>query len=116
MISVLINAYACSPNMGSEPGMSWNWISNIAHYCKVYVITEGEWQKEIEDALALLPQRDNIHFYYNPVSQRIRNICWNQGNWIFYFYYAQWQKKTLQLARKIIQENDIDIVHQLNMF
>lgn len=26
-MKILINAYACSPGMGSEPGMAWNWVS-----------------------------------------------------------------------------------------
>lgn len=115
MISVLINAYACAPNMGSEPGMAWNWITNLANHCKVYVITEGEWRKEIEEAMEKLPQKRNIIFFFNPVSQKIRKMCWNQGDWRFYFYYKKWQKKTLQLAYQIILENDIDVIHQLNM-
>jgi glycosyltransferase involved in cell wall biosynthesis len=115
MISVLINAYACAPNTGSEPGMAWNWITNLANYCKVYVITEGEWQSEIELALKELPQAHNIVFFYNPVSDKIRKICWNQGDWRFYYYYKKWQKSTLVLANKIIKEKSIDVIHQLNM-
>ena len=30
-MKILINAYACSPGMGSEPGMAWNWVSNLAN-------------------------------------------------------------------------------------
>lgn len=115
MISILINAYACAPNMGSEPGMAWNWITNLANYCKVYVITEGEWQYEIEEALEELPQAENIVFYYNPVSDKIRKMCWNQGDWRFYFYYKKWQKSTFFLANEIIKEKPIDVIHQLNM-
>lgn len=115
MISILINAYACAPNMGSEPGMAWNWITNLANYCKVYVITEGEWQAEIEEALKELPQARNIVFFYNPVSDKIRKMCWNQGDWRFYYYYKKWQKSTLLLAKTMIKENPIDIIHQLNM-
>lgn len=115
MISVFVNAYACAPNMGSEPGMAWNWVTNLAKYCKVYVMTEGEWQLEIEDALKELPQADNIVFYYNPVSDKIRKMCWNQGDWRFYYFYKKWQIKTFLLATEIIKENHIDIVHQLNM-
>ena len=44
MLSILINAYACSPNMGSEPGMAWNWCVNLANHCELHIITEG-WQK-----------------------------------------------------------------------
>lgn len=115
MVSILINAYACAPNMGSEPGMAWNWITNLANYCKVHVITEGQWQTEIEEALKELPQAKSIVFYYNPVSDKIRKMCWNQGDWRFYYYYKNWQKQTLLLANEIIKDNSIDAVHQLNM-
>ncbi|MDD2437321.1 MAG: glycosyltransferase [Massilibacteroides sp.] len=115
MISVLINAYACNPNWGSEPGMGWNWVINIARHCRVFVITEGEWKEEIEMELLKFSNKENIRFYYLPVSEKIRRICWNQGDWRFYYYYRQWQIQALHLARQIINENHIDIVHQLNM-
>ena len=44
MLNILIDAYAISPNWGSEQGMGWNWVSNLARYCNLYIITEGEWQ------------------------------------------------------------------------
>jgi glycosyltransferase involved in cell wall biosynthesis len=115
MLSILINAYACAPNMGSEPGMAWNWIINLAVYCKVYIITEGEWEVEIKEELIKLPQRNNIHFYYNPVPEKIRKMCKNQGDWRFYYYYRKWQKKVLTIAQEILTDNHIDIIHQLNM-
>lgn len=115
MLSVLINAYACSPNMGSEPGMAWNWCVNLAKYCELHIITEGEFRDKIEKKLPTLPQSKNMYFYYNPVSDKIRKMCWNQGDWRFYYYYDKWQKKTLEIAKEIIRNNHIDIVHQLNM-
>jgi len=115
MVSILINAYACAPNMGSEPGMAWNWITNLATYCKVIVITEGEWQREIETAVQKLPQGSNLTFHYNPVNEEVRKMCWNQGDWRFYSHYKKWQLKTYDIANDIIKTNKIDIVHQLNM-
>lgn len=115
MLNVLINAYAVSPNWGSEPGVGWNWIKNIAKSCNVFVITESEWELEIQEAVELLPQKDNLHFYFNPVTQDVRNMCWQQGNWHFYTYYRQWQKKALAIAKEIIAKNRIDVIHQLNM-
>ena len=115
MKSVLINAYACNPNWGSEPGMGWNWVKNISKTCRVFVITEGEWKKEIEAAVSLLPYKENITFFYLPVPDKVRRICWNQGDWRFYYYYCQWQKQALKLSLQIIEEHHIDIIHQLNM-
>ena len=115
MISVLINAYACSPNMGSEPGMAWNWCVNLANYCELHIITEEEFRDTIEAILPTLPQGKNMHFYYNPVSDEIRKMCWNQGDWRFYKYYKKWQWKTYLMAKDICQKIRIDILHQLNM-
>lgn len=128
MLKVLINAYAVSPNWGSEPGMGWNWIINLAKHCELYVITEGQWKNEIENRLSealsngidcsghlTKEQAERIHFYYNPVSDKTRSMCWNQGDWRFYYYYKKWQKHTLEIARTIIHSTDIDIIHQLNM-
>lgn len=115
MYSILINAYACSPSMGSEPGMAWNWCQNLANYCELHIITEGEFKDKIETILPTLPQGKNMHFYYNPVSEEIRKMCWNQGDWRFYKHYRKWQWKTYEIAKDIITSKHIDIVHQLNM-
>lgn len=114
-MNILINAYAVNPYWGSEQGMGWNWVINIAKYCNVYVITEGEFRENIEKAMAALPQKNNLHFYYNPLSDKVRRMCWNQGDWRFYWYYRKWQKRTLKIAQQIIAENRIDVIHQLNM-
>jgi glycosyltransferase involved in cell wall biosynthesis len=113
--NVIINAYACSPNKGSEPGMGWNWITSILQYCNVHVITEGEWQVEIEKSVVDLQQGENLKFHYLPVSDKIRNMCWNQGDWRFYYYYHKWQKRALEQAKVICETVRIDVIHQLNM-
>lgn len=115
MQKILINAYACSPGMGSEPGMAWNWVVNLAKFCELYIITEGEFRDHIEEAMQGLEQAKNMHFFYNPVSDRIRKMCWNQGDWRFYKYYKEWQWKTYLIAKKICEEQQIDVLHQLNM-
>lgn len=115
MLKVLINAYACSPGMGSEPGMAWNWVKNLAKFCELYIITEGEFRERIEAVVPTLEQGGNMHFYYNPVSDEIRKMCWNQGDWRFYKYYRQWQWKTYLMAKDICGKEKIAVLHQLNM-
>lgn len=115
MLNILVNAYAVSPAWGSEPGMGWNWIVNLARYNRLDVITEGEWRDEIEAALAGLPHRDNLTFHYLPVSDSVRRMCWNQGDWRFYGHYRKWQRRALETARGIMAAKRIDVLHQLNM-
>lgn len=142
MLNILIDAYAVSPNWGSEPGMGWNWLCNLARYCNLFIITEGEWQKEIETAIGAAmagnmdktvnptgltkEQAVNMHFFYVPVDDNpqkcddIRRMCWNQGTWQFYYYYARWERKVLERAKNLIVERkgtevEINITHKLNM-
>ena len=114
-LKILINAYACSPKRGSEPGMGWNWCIHLAKYCELHIITEEEFKPIIEETIIKLPQKDNLKFYYNPVSEEVREMARNQGDWRFYAHYKKWQKKTLVIAKQIISEHNIDIMHQLNM-
>lgn len=75
MYNVIINAYTIAPNWGSEQGMGWNWISNLAKYCNFYIETEGEWQKEIDAAVESHPYKEHLHFYYNPLPDEVRKMC-----------------------------------------
>ena len=95
--------------------MAWNWVSNLAMFCELYIITEGEFQDKIEEVVPTLEQGKNMHFYYNPVSEEIRKMCWNQGDWRFYKYYREWQWKTYLMAKDICSKEKIDVLHQLNM-
>lgn len=115
MLNIIVNAYAVSPNWGSEQGMGWNWVINLAKYCQLDIITEGEWRDEIEYAVNSLPQRCNLTFHYLPVSEKVRKMCWNQGDWRFYWHYERWQCRALETAREICANKHIDILHQLNM-
>ena len=86
MLKILVNAYAVSPDRGSEPGMGWNWCVHLAESCELFIITEGEFRSDIEQALSQLPQASRMHFFYLPVSERVRKMCWNQGDWRFYYH------------------------------
>ena len=92
MLNVLIDAYAISPNWGSEQGMGWNWVSNLAKFCNLYVITEGEWKKEIEQSLDAA-MHNNLDKAVNPtnIMGASKRICDSGriGMWcvftVFYF-------------------------------
>lgn len=114
-MNILINTYACGPSQGSEPGMAWRWVSGIARYHHVYVITDNEFLIEIEEEMQMLPYASNIHLYYNPVPERVREMCRNQGDYRFYYYYKDWQKKSYHIAEDIVCQNKIDIIHHLNL-
>ena len=59
--------------------------------------------------------KENFNFFFNDIGVEARDMCWNQGDYRFYYYYKKWQKKTYHLAKRIIQDDKIDLIHQLNM-
>lgn len=124
MLKILINSYTCCPGMGSEQGMGWNWIVHLARYCELYVITEGEYREQIMEWMRDERNHEvaqHIHWLWNPVKPKVRRMCWNQGDWRFYWFYRKWQRKTAELALRVLDSigrddgHGIDVIHHLNM-
>lgn len=109
-IRVLISAYACEPNKGSEPGVGWNWAIQMAKFNEVYVITRSNNQKVIETFLQEHPV-EHLHFYYHDCAGWKRKMK-RLPNGI-YVYYKMWQKEILPVARRIVEDEKIDIVHHI---
>jgi hypothetical protein len=63
MYNILLSAFVCEPNRGSEEGVGWNWTVNLAKHRKVYVIVRGQEQQYIESYLREHPI-DNLKFFY----------------------------------------------------
>ncbi len=114
-IRVLVSAYACGPNWGSEIGMGWNWVMSISNHCQLTVITELGFKKDIEQILPGLDIEFVPDFHYIDVGERGRELFWKQGSPSFYSHYKVWQKKALKLAENLISKEHFDVIHQLNM-
>jgi len=46
-LKILISAYACEPNRGSEPGVGWNWVKYVANKAEVCVVTRANDQRQL---------------------------------------------------------------------
>lgn len=114
-MNILINTYACGPGQGSEPGTAWRWVAGIAQFHQVYVITDDEYRLAIEKEIPQMSFANNIHLFFNPVPERVRIMCRNQGDYRFYYYYKKWQKKSYLLAKTIVEKYTIDVIHHLNL-
>lgn len=101
-LKVLVSAYACGPNWGSEIGMGWNWVIHLSDYCELVVITEFDFKKDIESKLPELNLKHTPQFHYIDVGEKARELFWKQGSFLFYRYYKMWQKKGICSCRTII--------------
>jgi len=110
MLKVLISAYACEPNKGSEPGVGWNWAKQIAKFSDAWVITRKNNREVIEEELKKNPE-PNLHFFYADFPNWMR--FWKKGQRGVHLYYLLWQFAAYFQARRLIKEIKFDIAHHI---
>lgn len=109
-LNILLSAYACEPNRGSEPGVGWNWAQQMSKFDNVYVITRANNREVIEKYLSENPN-PNLYFFYHDCGRIARKVK-KFPNGVF-VYYKIWQKEILPLAERIVKDKKIDIVHHV---
>lgn len=110
--TVLVSAYAVNPYHGSENGMGWNFINQIARFNKVIAITRENTKPHIECYMKAHPSPaySNIRFVYFDLPYRMR--FWKKGSRGALLYYYLWQFFMPRFIRN--QKLQFDIVHNLN--
>ncbi|MEM7595597.1 MAG: glycosyltransferase family 4 protein, partial [Cyanobacteria bacterium P01_A01_bin.83] len=113
-MKVLISAYSCQPNCGSEAGNGWNWAWHLAELGhEVWVLTLIDNQKTIESELISHPT-PNLHFIYIAIPQWIkRYIKISIGDFDWQSEYLGWQQKAGKIARQLDREHGFDIIHHV---
>jgi glycosyltransferase involved in cell wall biosynthesis len=109
-LNVLISAYACQPDKGSEPEVGWNWVRQIARFHDVWVITRASNRKHIEPALTKEPIA-NIHWVYFDLPWWAR--FWKKGQLGVHPYYYLWQVGAYVIGKRLHQEASFDLAHHL---
>ncbi|TLU65068.1 glycosyltransferase family 4 protein [Thalassotalea litorea] len=107
-MKILISAYACEPNRGSEPGVGWNWAKELGlkgH--DVTVITRLNNKESIEQASKLT----NVKFIYYDLPELLKK--WKKGNRGVHLYYFLWQLCIYKIAKKLVVEEQYDVIHHV---
>ena len=108
---ILVSAYACEPNMGTEIGVGWHWTLEMSKYFEVWVLTRKSNQENIEKWIVESPIQYDIHYIYYDIPKALR--FWKKGLRGVRTYYVLWQMLTNSIVKKTMQENDIHIYHLL---
>lgn len=109
-IHVLVSAYACDPTTGSEPGVGWNWVRQIARFAEVWVITRANNRDGIESWLAKQPM-PNVHWIYFDLPHWAR--FWKKGRRGIHLYYYLWQVCIHLLAKRLQREVNFQLIHHV---
>lgn len=108
-MNILYVAYSCVPNKGSEEKIGWSIPLESSKTNKVFVVTKEEHRKTIEQYIQE-HSINNIKFYYVDIPKVYKKVF--KG--IAYSMRLNiWLKKSLEIVKKICENEKIDIVHQI---
>jgi glycosyltransferase involved in cell wall biosynthesis len=103
---ILLSAYACRPNAGSEPGVGWNWATHLAaRGIEVHVLVAKRNQEAIEEGLRKNPIA-NLDFTYVPVPYE-----WAKRSEAL--HYICWQKAALKAACEVARKFEFQLAHHV---
>jgi glycosyltransferase involved in cell wall biosynthesis len=107
---VLISAYACEPNKGSEPEIGLRAVLAAASRHEVWVITRSNNVATLREFLAATPTEHEVHIHpvdLGRIAMRIKR--WGLPG--LHWYYDRWQKAAGRAAVHLDAEHDFDVVH-----
>jgi glycosyltransferase involved in cell wall biosynthesis len=111
-LNVLISAYACEPNKGSEPEVGWQWALQMARFHEVTVLTRANNRAVIEAGLASLRERQprprfvyhDRHPFLMHLKGRLKTIQ---------LYYLLWQKSARAVIERLHGVHQYDLMHHV---
>jgi glycosyltransferase involved in cell wall biosynthesis len=111
-LRILISAYACEPDKGSEPGVGWNHVKQAARFHDVWVMTRANNRAAIEEALDTGPM-PNVHWIYIDLPRWAS--FWKKGQRGIRLYYSLWQFVAYCQARKLHRDVGLDLAHHVTI-
>ncbi|EKD10475.1 glycosyltransferase [Limnospira fusiformis KN01] len=109
-LNILISAYACRPGEGSEPGVGWNTIKEVAKYHNVWVLTRQNNRPAMEAELNQNPITQLQIIYCEPPTW-VQKLNIKQR--LVYLHYYLWQIEAYFTAQKLQETIKFDIVHHV---
>jgi glycosyltransferase involved in cell wall biosynthesis len=111
-MKILMSAYSCEPGKGSERGVGWNVVREVAQHHEVWVLTRPDESKEVIEAELAIRPVPNLHFVYFTLPFWQDSLRWGQSGAIQLHYYF-WQIQAYFVGKKLHQKINFDAVHHV---
>ncbi len=110
-MKILLSAYACEPNRGSEPGVGWQWALQLAKHHEVFVLTRSNNEEVIQKYFEEHGKVENLHFfYYDPP----KFVVWLKHHGLpVNVFYDLWLSGLAKLAEKLHRKIHFDMAHHI---
>lgn len=108
---ILISAFACEPDSGSEPEVGLQAVLSAASRHEVWVITRENNIQGLNTFLRDHPLRDKVHLIGIDVGGLSQRLKKKGGLLTLHWYYDRWQRLVAEAAIDLDKEIDFDVVH-----
>lgn len=109
---LLLLAYACSPNEGSEEAAGWTGAVQAAEWAETCVIAEAQrYAPAVNRYLRDHGPIPHLHFHFVEKPRWQRLLGRIPG--LYYLSYNLWHRRALRVARRLHAQRPFDLVHQL---
>jgi glycosyltransferase involved in cell wall biosynthesis len=109
-IHICISAYACDPTRGSEPGIGWNIVREVASRHRVWAITRRKNEAVISAELQRAPL-PNLRMIYFDLPKWL--LAWKKGPVGIDVYYRLWQRLTRRLVEDLQRDVGLDVTQHV---
>lgn len=109
-MKLLISAYACQPNRGSEEGVGWNWAFQAARFHEVWVLTRSINRKPVESELSRSPH-PNLHFIFHDLPRGLDVL--NKSSIGIRIFYLLWQISAIPVVKSYQRRIGFDLSHHV---
>lgn len=112
-MKVLLCAYECDPNRGSEYGRSWSWLSDyIREGHEVCCLTSKRGEDSIRKYL-MENELENVSFHFVKANNFLEEK-YGQGTLYTYGHYLLWLQKAYSIAKELAKETQFDFAHHVS--
>jgi|694.fasta_scaffold58365_2 glycosyltransferase involved in cell wall biosynthesis len=119
---VLICAAMCHPDIGSEYAVGWQWVCQAAKHHRVTVIAGDArgTRVAVERELASRPElAANVNFiflpWFDPPRSKLLQAVWTKVPNVYYWFYRRWLEQAAGVARKVVAQERIDLIHLVTL-
>ena len=110
-LRVLVSAYGCSPDRGSEANVAWNIVRELSVRNELWVMTRAINKPVIEASGE--PWISKVHWVYFDPPKGL--TFWRRGKRGISLFYAWWQILARHQAKQLVAEHDFDVAHHITI-
>lgn len=113
MKTIVISAYSCAPNFGSEERVGWQAVLALKGKYSAHVFVHGKSPGLIGEEMIAELNKEHIYIHFYDLGARALRI-YDQSKVFKNLYYCVWHMRLASHIKKSIDIKSIDLVHHVS--